>query len=289
MSDDHELPHRPGRGSLWAESWYFDFAAPDGSLGGYVRLGHYPNRGLTWLWVVLGGSGSPVPAVVGLAELADRGDTGLDASNEDLGLALLCVESDRTWSVGARFSTGDGRRGELDLVWTGAETPYRYSAATRYEQPCRVDGVVTVAGSSLEVMSWPGQRDHSWGIRDWWRLAWVWCAGALEDGTRFQGTRLVTPRAVPPDGYVLAPGTGVYEPVERMYVEPGPSAGPLKLEIDDICIRAHPILPTAVPLSGSAGAYSRLDRTMCRFETTDGTRGVGWLEHNQPITKQRPG
>ena len=26
---------------LWNESWYFDFAAADGSLGGYVRVGLY--------------------------------------------------------------------------------------------------------------------------------------------------------------------------------------------------------------------------------------------------------
>ena len=34
---------------LWAESWYGDFTAPDGSLGGYVQI---------TLWPKLGGAGS---------------------------------------------------------------------------------------------------------------------------------------------------------------------------------------------------------------------------------------
>ena len=38
-----------------------------------------------------------------------------------------------------------------------------------------------------------GQRDHSWGVRDWWSLGWVWTAGGLEDGTRFHTTRIRVP------------------------------------------------------------------------------------------------
>src|SRR5436309_9893854 len=37
--------HRPGTDRLWGESWYFDFASADGSVGGFVRVGDYPNLG----------------------------------------------------------------------------------------------------------------------------------------------------------------------------------------------------------------------------------------------------
>ena len=40
---------------LWAESWYGDFAAPDGSLGGYVQLTLWPNLGRSWFWSALVG------------------------------------------------------------------------------------------------------------------------------------------------------------------------------------------------------------------------------------------
>jgi hypothetical protein len=289
-----ELPHRPGPGSLWAESWYFDFVAPDGSFGGYVRLGHYPNQGSTWLWVALGGSGAALPTVVRLAERASTPDRDLlHASWGDLSIDLDCVEAGRTWAVGARFSTAAGQPGRLDLAWTGARGPYRYGSASRYEQPCRVEGVVRVAGESLAVGAWPGQRDHSWGIRDWWRLPWLWCAGSLDDGTRFQGTRLVTPRPVPVDGYVVGRDEPAYRPLGKLDADLGspsvPSA-PLTLEVDDLCLDVQPVLTTTVPLPRGPGRDpGRLDRSMCRFETTDGTKGVGWLEHNQPATRPRPG
>ena len=48
--------HPPGDDPLWNESWYFDFVTADGSLGGYVRLGRYPNLGVVWYWACLVGA-----------------------------------------------------------------------------------------------------------------------------------------------------------------------------------------------------------------------------------------
>lgn len=56
---DEEL-HEPGPEPLWNESYYFDFAAPDGSAGGYVRLGLYPNLGQAWYWACLVRPGRPL-------------------------------------------------------------------------------------------------------------------------------------------------------------------------------------------------------------------------------------
>ena len=33
-------------------------------------------------------------------------------------------------------------------------------------------------------MDGQGQRDHSWGVRDWWAFGWCWCSLRLDDGTR---------------------------------------------------------------------------------------------------------
>jgi len=64
---------------------------------------------------------------------------------------------------------------ELDLTWTTDGTPYRWRFTTRYEIPCRVTGHVVVEGERVDV-DWAGQRDHSWGNRDWWAFAWCWMA-----------------------------------------------------------------------------------------------------------------
>ena len=43
-----EARHEPTHERFWSESYYFDFHDEDGSLGGYVRIGLYPNLGVTW-------------------------------------------------------------------------------------------------------------------------------------------------------------------------------------------------------------------------------------------------
>src|SRR5579862_6230845 len=55
---DEDL-HEPGPEQLWNESYYFDFTTPDGSIGGYVRLGLYPNWGRAWYWACIVRPGQP--------------------------------------------------------------------------------------------------------------------------------------------------------------------------------------------------------------------------------------
>src|SRR5258708_32388568 len=59
---DEEL-HPPGPEPLWNESYYFDFVAPDGSVGGYVRLGLYPNWDRAWYWACVVRPGQPAALV----------------------------------------------------------------------------------------------------------------------------------------------------------------------------------------------------------------------------------
>ena len=61
-----ERRHPPGDEPWWNESWYFDFATADASLGGYVRIGLYPNQGSAraWYWACVVGEGRPLVIVV---------------------------------------------------------------------------------------------------------------------------------------------------------------------------------------------------------------------------------
>ena len=59
-----ERAHPPGEERLWGESWYFDFTDRAGTLGGYVRLGLYPNLGVAWYWACLVGEGRPLVTVI---------------------------------------------------------------------------------------------------------------------------------------------------------------------------------------------------------------------------------
>src|SRR5215469_5084024 len=72
---DEDL-HPAGPELLWNESYYFDFAAPDGSVGGYVRLGLYPNWGRAWYWACVVRPGQPTVLVAdNAATLPSAGGT----------------------------------------------------------------------------------------------------------------------------------------------------------------------------------------------------------------------
>ena len=51
---DDEARHTPDGEDLWNESYYCDFVQADGSMGGWLRLGLYPNREVAWwtTWIV---------------------------------------------------------------------------------------------------------------------------------------------------------------------------------------------------------------------------------------------
>jgi hypothetical protein len=54
VRSDDEGRHPFASEDLWSESWYCDVVQADGSVGGWFRLGFYPNRGVAWwtAWIV---------------------------------------------------------------------------------------------------------------------------------------------------------------------------------------------------------------------------------------------
>jgi len=173
----------------------------------------------------------------------------------------------------------------LDLVWTTAGTPYQYRITPRYEIPCTVSGTITVDGRQVIVREVAGQRDHSWGVRDWWAMDWVWSALHLDDGTHIHGVDIRIPGAPPMGvGYLQQPGRPLVETHavtarETFGDNDLPQAttlsvGDLTATID---IRGHaPVLLTAPD-----GRVSHFPRAWATVTTEDGRTGVGWVEWNR--------
>ncbi|NLA35530.1 MAG: hypothetical protein GX868_07555, partial [Actinobacteria bacterium] len=55
-----ERRHEPDDLELWNESYYLDWFTEDGSLGGYLRIGFYPNMNRIWYWGCLVGRDRPL-------------------------------------------------------------------------------------------------------------------------------------------------------------------------------------------------------------------------------------
>ena len=52
----------------------------------------------------------------------------------------------------------------------------------------------------------PGQRDHSWGVRDWWQFPWNWTSGSFADGSYVHAARSIIPDfELFAAGYTVAP------------------------------------------------------------------------------------
>jgi hypothetical protein len=292
--------HEPGPEELWGESWYFDFVADGGALGGYVRLGLYPALRTAWYWAYLVGDGRPLVAVRD-HDVPIPSGRRLEVRAEGLWAELVCETPHEHWSVNMeafavamddpaeayRRERGERVAFGLDLEWVAAGPAHPYTGMTRYEQACSVAGEVLVGDERIPIDGW-GERDHSWGVRDWWSFPWCWTAGRLGDGTAFHASRplLDVPYAA---GFVL-PAEGVLRPVEGFTVDTdlGDEGLPRRaaMVIDELELAVEPAAHAPVALTAADGRVSRFPRSMCRFEAADGRTGTGWTEWLQPPEPQ---
>jgi hypothetical protein len=302
-----ERHHTPEGDQLWSESWYFDFCAPDGSLGGWIRIGLYPNLDTCWYHAVLCGPGRPTVAVVDQEVPLPR-DGSLEIRSHGLWADHIGTHPLERWQLSNEaFAVGvddpadlyrpGGAHGTqvpmgLDLEWETDGEPYHYVWTTRYEVPCNVHGDVLIGDERIALDGY-GQRDHSWAVRDWWQFGWVWTSCRLDDGTRVHGSDIRHPDQRFGFGYLQPPGGPVVpaawpDPRDGTVLaqeELGPEGFPLtaSVSIAGLELTVEPIAFAPVLLVGPEGQLDRFPRAMCRFTAADGRSGYGWTEWNQPV------
>jgi hypothetical protein len=290
--------HPAGPEPLWNESWYFDAVSDDQSLGVYVRLGRLPNQGISLYTAAICGPGRPSIMLVDPgAPLPDYEDDSQAIDVDGLHATQRCelplerfrvtvrgtAEAHEDESAPLRAEAGVPVEVEISLVWQTAGIPYAWRQSTRYEIPCRVTGTVRIGEEEIEF-SGPGQRDHSWGSRDWWAVDWMWSALHLEDGTHThavaipqlpgfgvgyvqQGETIAEITSV--DASEEVAGNGL---TERARIVSGPD----ELEVD-----VEPLGFGALRLVAPDGRVSHFPRAMCRVRAADGRTGTGWVEWNR--------
>jgi hypothetical protein len=286
---------------LWSESWYWDFADPTQGVGGWLRLGLIPNQGTAWLQALLCGPGMPTIAISDF-DVALPDDPGVvNTDSVEFAHAATTPLQRYTVTVRGRGEAFDDPsallRGEsgrpvalmMDLQWTTDGTAYRYRITPRYEIPCTVSGVATADGHIYTFAEVPGQRDHSWGVRDWWSMDWVWSALHLDDGTHLHGVDLRIP-GMPPIGvgYIQVEGTPLVElqsVTARETLAPNdlPVSTELTLAPGDVVATIEIAGHAPVRLTSPDGRVSLFPRAWATVCTADGRRGVGWLEWNRNL------
>ena len=185
-----------------------------------------------------------------------------------------------------RGEPGSPVRLALELAWETAGIPYAYRLTTRYEVPCVVAGEIRLGDEVLELAGAPGQRDHSWGVRDWWAMDWMWSAAHLDDGTRLHAVQLRLPNAPPLGvGYVQAANHALIElervgASERVAADGLISNAQMTLDPPGLQLDIEPLAFGPLRLLSPDGRVSHFPRSMCRVRCRDGRSGVGWVEWN---------
>lgn len=298
LRPEDEGPHPAGVEPLWGESLYLDFAAEDGSLAGYVRLGLYPNWNRAWYWACLVGADRPTVLLADHhvplpgPDFTVRGADFRATHDVTLPMRSLRVNLDAAAAsvlddpALAYEKPDDVATTSLafDLEWRSAGEAYPYGFTSRYELPCEVAGTIRVGGEEI-AFSGHGERDHSWGERDWWRPSWLWSSGRLDDGTFFHGMRANLGFELPWPCFTVSPGGRMehregFTATSEFGADGFPSGA--RLEVPGMPLNVVPVAFAPVAMTSPDGEIAHFPRALCRFEAEDGRSGYGWTEWHQP-------
>ncbi len=287
LRDADDLAHEPGPELRWSESWVFEFAAPDASLGGWVRYTAHPNQGRGSYQAFLVGEGRQLIAV--LDDDVPLPATGLEIRTTGLWATHICETPFDHWTIGLEaFGLGLDDPAEIfgrqygdqvplgfDLEWEtfGGRDP----AGRTYPQACRVSGEILVGPEELDV-DLVGFRDHTWGPGRVWDERWFAVRGALDDGTWFEGSVIDgdIARAGARLGGDAVPVTAVGQTMDVGL--PGAAhlaLGSLELTID-------PVGVTPLELVDPEQRRTRSPRALCRVAVDDDRAGWAWASWNDP-------
>jgi hypothetical protein len=174
----------------------------------------------------------------------------------------------------------------LDLAFLTDGAPYQYRLTPRCEIPCRVSGTLRIGDETLVLSDVPGQRDHSWGVRDWWSMDWIWSALHFEDESHVHALELRLPGQPPIGiGYIQQPGADLVELTKVVVTETIGDDG--LVAAADIALTPTDSTFTLMPrghgplrLVSGDGRVARFLRSWVEATAADGRRGCGWVEWN---------
>jgi len=296
-----ELRHIPDDNPLWNESYYFDWFTNDGSLGGYIRIGFYPNLGTVWYWACVVGPDRKLITVVSHDVEMPRSAQSLEVRADGIWADhvvetaldhMTCNLEAFGLEVDDPAEMYHDPRGALvpfgfELDFETDRNAYLWPPITpRYEIPCRVHGRVLIGTEEIEIDGW-GQRDHSWGAaRDWWTFGWCWSAGRLDDGTRWHSAGAFTGAGDWGVAYRLDGDATEFAEFDQVGVAADVGREGLvdvaTLVIGDLTLTVEPLAWSPVLLVHPDGREARFPRALARFTAADGRSGHGWIEFNQP-------
>lgn len=288
LTEKDELRHAHDNDPRWRESLYWGFVLPDASLGGVVYLRLDPNaKTVSPMILVYRNFGDvayffnasdPMPARLELDDVSVQG------------FRFKGLQPLSTCAVAFDDSAG----ASLEFTFTGIHPPFDYAsnrvgcpsplAANRFEQTGRFEGMLRLKGETFPLSGF-GQRDHSWGTRDWTAIQhYKWISAQSDDGLAVNLTCSVIRGETAFNGYVYdgREVSGIVRAhVETAYAPDGATQRTIAAAILDEKGKTTRLEGTVFALTEIPTEQSILAEAVARFKI-DGTPGTGIVEYLWP-------
>ncbi len=206
----HEVGERPD----WRESYYFNWVDSDSEVSGFATIGLLPNvNKREFVFALFYDDRREVYFME--PEGSVPGDMG--AALDDGALSFKMNQPLSDWTI--HFT---GPTLEADIRWKGRFQPFEFgrgsgtSWAGHFEQSGQVKGSITIEDGRTLQLNGLGQRDKSWGSRDWHIDSWYAFHAQFPDFSIGLRRDVVNGEAHPSGGLSTKDG---YVPVKSVDVE----------------------------------------------------------------------
>jgi hypothetical protein len=167
-----EYPHAPSERPDWRESYYFNFVDQESGVSGFTTIGLLPNlKKREFVFALFHDDKRELHYLEPEGSVPD--DFVVSLSDGRLSYELL--EPLKEWRI--RLAD-ENENVTADLRWKGRFPAYHFGGGSgtswsgHFEQSGHVDGVIKLPGRGSAIVSGLGQRDKSWGHRDWHIESW---------------------------------------------------------------------------------------------------------------------
>lgn len=169
VTDADEYRHAPSGRADWRESYYFNFVDADNEISGFTTIGLLPNAAKReFVFALFHGDKREVHYLEPEGAVAEDPAEALS----DGRLSYELVKPLKEWRI--KFA---GENLAADIRWRARFPAYHFGGGSgtswsgHFEQSGHVDGTVTLPEGSRSIKGF-GQRDKSWGSRDWHIESW---------------------------------------------------------------------------------------------------------------------
>ncbi len=184
ITDKDEHLHIPKKVPFWRESYYFNVMDPKNNIFSVSTMGYMPNEKESHFFSILYVDGKFYNHI-NFRKL--KAESDFKENPTDGYSRFTIIKENKEWEVKL-----EKRKFQMQYIWTGRFPFYEYPGGWQipgileqqhYEQSGIVNGTISFQDGTTRKIHGYGQRDHSWGVRNWVQIdEWYWISVQFENG-----------------------------------------------------------------------------------------------------------